>query len=437
MRRLLFILLLFLSLLPTPARAQTTSPATSSGPLQLYLVTIGSGPSVEEVFGHNGILFVNTATGDQYLYNWGVFDFEQKNFIANFIQGRMIYAMDADPDFDRTVANYARHRRSLTVRQLNLSQSQILTLVRACIRNNAPENRNYRYDYYNDNCSTRVRDMIDLGTAGQIKSALASTSSQSTFRSHTNRLTQKSLWLYPSLIYLMGHPIDHDLSQWAECFLPAKLQDHLAQLTITWEDGTRHPLLGPPDILVPETRGGDPLTPPGPLATLAFLTVSLLWSALAILLAKARNKWLRRLSVLSLLAWSLISTLAGLILTWCWFFTDHIVARQNENLLQLSPLSLPLFLALCTFLLRPKKLRPPHSRWPLYAAALPLALSLLGFAIKVLPSMIQPNWPIILLALPLHLTTFLLIRRLLLRTPMTPTPTTPPTSPSLSPPLSV
>ncbi len=385
MTRRLFAILALLPLLLLAGRADASD---------AYLAVAGPGDDVYEVFGHDAIIINDADTQEIVAYNWGVFDFNQPNFIGRFVAGRMLYTMRGEPDgFGYMVREYKARQRTFRIYPLNLSPVQVARLQRLCEKNNTPGHQDYRYDYYRDNCSTRVRDMIDAATDGQVAAQLKGKSTGHTLRYFTDALSQRVPWLYVGLQYVLGHTVDQPIDAWAEGFLPDRLQAHLADLTVTWEDGSRHALLGPVREYVPDTRG--PLIPP-PVWWYWFLLAGVVWGGGIVGLTTfgVGRRWLAPIPIL---AWGLLCLVGGGICTFAWFFTDHVAAGNNENWLQLSPLELPMFLAAILLLFN----RRP--RWIFWAAVVPLALSVLGLAAKVLPFMHQPNASIILLALPIHL----------------------------------
>lgn len=376
-------------------------------------MTIGPGDEVHELFGHNALLRITRGpdgkVADERLYNWGVFDFQQKNFIWNFIQGRMIYRMDSfggPGGAGGAIEMYRERQRYVRLRQIQLSPAQAKRLSDFCTENDTDANRNYRYDYYRDNCSTRVRDAIDFAIGGQLHTQLqgpASTTTGSgealqrvTYRWHTDRLTPPLPWLYFSLHYVLGHPVDRPISEWEECFLPERLEHHLDGLTLKWEDGTEHAVLGGKLELIADTRveRAEP-----PRWWWVFLTIGAGWGGVAggLGLLARRGRWARHLAGGVVALWALVCVVSGGVSTWSWLFTDHVVARNNENWLQLSPLSLGVLVAGVAMIFRGRS-----GRWGCYAAWIVLALSAGGWIIKLLPGMIQPNWSLLLLALPVH-----------------------------------
>src|SRR5687768_5124125 len=157
--------------------------------LTVYLLTIGQGDEVWELFGHNAIWIKDRSDGSDITYNWGMFDFAQPNFLGRFLTGNTQYWMEGIP-LESMLQAYTQRNRSLLAQELNLTPAQRLSLKESLEENARPENKFYRYDYYRDNCSTRLRDMLDRALGGQLQTATTTRITTETFRSHTQRLTQ-------------------------------------------------------------------------------------------------------------------------------------------------------------------------------------------------------------------------------------------------------
>ena len=151
-----------------PAQAQPATPESSTGDsLRISVLTFAPGETYWQRFGHNAILVENTVTGANAVYNYGMFDFFQKNFFLNFARGYMVYRLDVD-SLDRTLALYASEGRWVYQQVLALDAAQRLQLAVFLDHNARPENADYRYDYFRDNCSTRVRDALDTALGGAL-----------------------------------------------------------------------------------------------------------------------------------------------------------------------------------------------------------------------------------------------------------------------------
>ena len=187
------LLALWLAALAWPAQAE---PAAHPGEtLRASLLTFAPGETYWQRFGHNALLIENTATGANAVYNYGMFDFFQKNFFLNFARGRMLYRLDVDT-LPRTLALYASEGRWVRQQVLNLSPERRLQLALFLDRNAQPDQAQYRYDYFRDNCSTRVRDAIDSVLGGAIARRLKAEPVPVTYRFEATRL-MRPIWPIP------------------------------------------------------------------------------------------------------------------------------------------------------------------------------------------------------------------------------------------------
>ena len=214
--------LLVLSL-QTSVLAQQTAPlprgpaASPDTVLTVYLMTMGPGRQVWERFGHNAIWIHDPVHGTDQTYNYGLFDFHQQNFLLRFVQGRMWYWMRGYPA-QSYVESYRRANRSVWVQELEIPPAARRELQRFLEWNELPENRFYHYDYYRDNCSTRVRDALDRALGGAIRGATAELPSGKTYRFHTQRLTTNDPPIYTGLCSRWGSRLTVPSHNGRRCF---------------------------------------------------------------------------------------------------------------------------------------------------------------------------------------------------------------------------
>ncbi len=375
-----------------------TAPTETGARLSVYLMTMGPGDAVWEKFGHNAIWIRDTTQGLDAAYNWGLFDFDAVDFYPRFLKGSMLYSMGGY-EGRATVDAYASYNRSVWAQELALTPMQKQQLLDFVQWNALPENRDYHYDYFLDNCSTRVRDAIDRVLGGQLRTALDTTATGTTYRWHTRRLTQGSVPVYAAMDIVLGPRGDHPLSAWEEAFVPMSLRDHVGALTIATPGGSAIPLVREEVELFAATRLPEPARPanllPGFLAIGAMLGG--LFVASARLTAQGRRSGHVGIAVIGA-TWSLFAGTIGTVMALSWGVTDHTFMYRNENLFQLSPLS---------FLLVPLSItlgvRGGRTALAWRVAALLAALSVLGFLLQLLPGLDQTNGEAIALALPVHL----------------------------------
>lgn len=381
--------------------APTADEVAAGGQLRVYLLTMGPGDEVWEQFGHNAIEIVDPAEdGDfgHFVANWGVFDFFEKGFYQRFILGRMLYRMELDKAVP-TLDYYRQANRSIFRQELNLSPAQKAALKDYLLWNAREENRNYRYDYYRDNCSTRVRDALDRATGGQIGAQLQGKPTDVTYRWHTRRIMAGDLPLYASLLFILGHPVDRPISAWQESFLPLRLMDHLRGVTIRDDAGNVVPLIKSEEAVFTAARAPQRATPPHWFVP--FLGLGLLCAAVFVGLAyyASRSKFARVMFYLLATVWSLFVGGAGAFALWGWTCTEHVAVYYNENILHFFPLSLVLAFVI-PFAARGRRLPVILSRYLALATA---AISLIGLLLKPLPAFYQVNYELIAWVLPVHL----------------------------------
>jgi hypothetical protein len=393
---------------------QTVAGVPPGSELRVYLMTMGPGAAVWERFGHNAIWIADPSVAPDTVYNYGLFDFRQENFLLRFIRGQMWYWMAGFPA-ETHLQTYVRANRSVWLQELNLSPHARLELREFLRWNERPENQFYHYDYYKDNCSTRVRDAIDRVIGGAIEAQTASRPTGTTYRFHTQRLTANDPLIFTGLLLGLGQQVDRPISEWEEMFLPLALRDYARQVTVTGPDGAQVPLVASERTLFESTAPPPPGAPPSWLHW--YLLVGTVMGALAAALgglARRRTAGRLGLGVVSVL-WGSLAGLGGIVLAGLWAFTDHAMAYRNENLFQVNPLVLALAVLVPLALAGSGR----AGRWARGLALGLAALSLLGFALQVLPGVDQVNGQVIALALPIHLGFALGLGRALPLSPLT------------------
>jgi len=389
--------LLLLVCLASSLSAQ--APEAPGGPddrYVVYLMTMSPGEAVWEQFGHNGIWVRDRLTGEDTVYEWGMFSFEQVNFVARLIRGEMLYNMGRAP-LGYKLVQYAN--RTIWADELALTPEQERTLVAAMEANWAASQGEYIYDYYDDNCSTRVRDMLDregvLG--GALFETIRDQQTGRSFRWHTLRLLQGQPWAYYGIHIAFGQPADREIDRWQETFLPLKLREAVLEAQVPDGQGGLKPLVTSQIVLAdagsmpPEARPAWTL----PAALLGLV----LGGGLLLLGGWARRAAVGRMALgLTGAALSGFLGVAGTVMLGLWFFTDHDSAAWNEGVLQATPIHFVLALLLLPLL---AGRRPPASAVRL--ARWLSALALLGLILKAVPIFSQTNLEFLALTVPLQL----------------------------------
>jgi hypothetical protein len=306
---------------------------------QAWLMTYGTADRVEEQFGHNAIWIRDAERGVDAVYNFGFFDFDKPGFYREYLFGRMIYfALARSPEDE--LAYYRWRDRGVRAQRLALDTAQVRRLTDWLEARVQPDTREFRYDYYFNNCSNRIRDALDHALDGALADYARARPARLDFRQHTRRLIQDAPLLYTGIQAALGRMTDRPRTRWEEMFLPEVVAQTVAQMTVPGPDGELRPLVVADRILYESSRPPPPQTPGASWP--AFLLAGVL-TAFVILLPTRLLSAPRFAAVLGARAWILFSSLAGALLVFLWVATEHEAAWRNENLLLLNPLNLLLW----------------------------------------------------------------------------------------------
>ncbi len=385
-------------------------PDSTDDSLSVYLLTVGQGDAVWEHFGHNAIGIRDRRTNSDVLYNWGLFDFGQPDFIARFVHGDTRYWTAGSPA-TVDIPFYEHENRDITIQELNLTSTQRRALLAFVQWNSREENKYYRYDYFRDNCSTRVRDALDRVLNGALRAATSSEITTQSYRDHALRLMTGEVLVATGIDIGLGRPADRPISVWEEMFIPMRMRDRLRSVQVTDADGHVVPLVASERQVWRSGRRPEAHTPPRRAP--AFL---LLGTAVAALLLVAAGvvgpRATPRAGVARALAviWSLLVGTIGVLLLYLRFGTAHIFAYHNLNLLQYNPLWGVVGLLL-PFARRGTRL----ARFVVDLVLLGGLLTAAAMLVSGIPSLRQDNLAVVLLAAPVNVAVAVAAWRVLAR----------------------
>ncbi|MEO6800641.1 MAG: DUF4105 domain-containing protein [Rhodanobacter sp.] len=395
--RMLALVVAALAAASVPVRAGVAD--APGADLQVSLVTYGPGETYWERFGHDAIELRDRVSGEAVNFNYGVFDFDEKNFLLNFARGRMHYMMDAEPT-DEEVSYYVGVGRSVTRQRLALSPEQAAGLRDNLLWNLRPANAGYNYDYFDDNCATRVRDALDTAVDGALKEQLTRRPGGMTFRQQTDRLMSAQPWLMLLLDLGLGPYADQPLNAWRESFLPGVLQEQMRHVRIATPGVGTRALVQSEKVIAPNQLDVPPAVPPD-----LRLPLGIAGLALGILIVSCRRSWPVGYAWLGTI-YLTVAGLVGIFLLALWTLTSHHAAWANANLLLFNPLA---------FLLLPTLWRSRRgyaaSRFIDGVIAVQLLAVIAAVALHLLPGTVQQNQPWLLFALPCWLALAWSLRR--------------------------
>lgn len=391
MLRLAPLLCLLLGLLlAAPAHATPLPPwgtGESQGEdLSISLITFGPGDDVPSWFGHAALVVEDRRLRQGRLYNYGMFSFDER-MLARYAMGRLEFWV-GEASVGRTLDFYRSLNRSVRVQELALTPAQRVELARLLAQNVLPENRGYLYHHYNDNCSTRPRDMVDRVLGGSFRAANQEPA-RMTLREHTRRYTAVNAGMSLLLDFLMNDEIDRPIARWEEAFLPEELERQVAAHSLAAQSWVYSEAQG---------RPATPEQPPAYGPWLLGLGLLLGGGALGLAAWERRrgSRLARVLLGLECTAVGLGVGLPGTVLLLMWALTDHTVTYRNENLLLANPLTLLLAPLGVMLVFGSRRGR----RWLGRLGLVLAGMAVLGLLLKALPPFNQDNWRLIALLLP-------------------------------------
>lgn len=328
LHRMKKLLAIFLFLVPFLVSAQLRL----SPDAEIRILTCGPGQDeLYSAFGHSAVRVYDPAKGLDILYNYGVFDFDQPNFYLNFTKGNLIYKL-ALTDYNRFVQSYVREGRYVHEQILNLNTAEAQAYFTFLQINALPQNTNYSYDYFYDNCATRIRDgLINSLGPQQLTFDTTYVTETNSIRDLCDTYLEQQPWGDLGIDLCLGLPMDKEATPFEHMFLPDYLEAALAKARLATGNGFK-PLVKETIITYPGTQQNN---------TVAFTPSLFMWLLLLVGIALSGWQW-RHTKSLRWVDFSLFVTvgLIGSLLTVLWFFTNHEAARTNFNIMWALPLHL-------------------------------------------------------------------------------------------------
>jgi len=318
-RKIIFISLLFL-LVVNGVFAQFSEKS------QVSVLTCGSGSELYVAFGHTAIRVFDTSQNIDFVYNYGVFEFDDY-FYLKFAQGKLNYKLDASP-FAYFMHGYSYEGRAIYEQVLNLSPQEKQTLIHLLEENYKPENRYYQYDFFKDNCATRVRDVIAKSLEDRAFPQSCAIKTDYSFRKLFLPYTQDFLWWRLGIDIALGSVADRKTTVWDCMFLP---DDLMKQLDTTILTNTTASLVESEGVLLEQTQiqhFPSLVSPDAVFWCLLLLIVLLTFTEWKM------KKYFRWIDVFLFFAIGLVSFLV----VYLWFISDHSATKGNWNVIWANPL---------------------------------------------------------------------------------------------------
>ncbi len=323
------VILFILLLSSTATYAQPTDSLSDSA--SVSLLTMLPGNEVYSQFGHSGYRIYDPASGRDKTYNYGTFDFQQPLFIVRFARGQLDYVLDTAP-YELELEKYAYLRRPMIEQRLALSPETVQTLFDLLETNALPQNRAYRYDFFFDNCSTRLLEILDdaLEVSGHGRLELPSETATETFRELIAPYIGDAPLLRFGINLGLGEPSDAVATPRQRSFLPIELMNQFEAATT---DGQRLVAATDTVVTVTEYDGERAVTDWPNLITWIVFLFGLAMTFFAAMTKRFNSAFGRRGDAFLFT----ITGAAGCLIAVLWFGTEHAVTGPNLNLLWAWP----------------------------------------------------------------------------------------------------
>lgn len=298
---------------------------------EISVITCGPDPNeVYSAFGHSAFRVHDPAQGIDYAFNYGVFNFDQPNFYLNFARGRNYYML-AVYHYEDFEWPYIRDQRYVHEQVLQLTPSQKEKIFSFLMWNAQPENRTYRYDYYHDNCATKIRDVLVDQLGSDLRMDSSFLKAEHSFRQKTDEYLHTLPWGDLGIDICLGLPIDRTMYANEYMFLPDYIELFVANMQVKTDS-----------IYIPLVKE---LRIKNEASVTAWHSLVHPWVAFTLLLTiitgisiydwrrKKPSRWFDGI------LFGLVG-LIGLLLLALWLFTDHHDAARNFNLLWAFPFHL-------------------------------------------------------------------------------------------------
>ncbi len=297
--------------------------------------------AVFTLFGHAAFRVQEPARGLDVIFNYGIFDFSKPNFMYRFALGETDYKLDTS-EYSHYIASYQMRGSNVTEQVLDLNADERQHLWEALVMNAQPENAVYRYNFFFDNCATRLPVMVEKSVEGKI--VYNDPPKQLSFRDMVSYCTRNHPWITFGCDIALGSPSDRLATPHEMMFLPVYLKDELAKATVQRVDGTERRLVAATsvvDAVQVEDNGAD-------LLNTVFTPLLCGWLLFALIAGITYLEWQRKKAfvIVNILLFSLAG-IAGCVLFFLCFISTHPCMWPNWSTVWLHPFHLIAVILIC------------------------------------------------------------------------------------------
>ena len=291
---------------------------------EISIITAGPGDVLYEAFGHSAIRVKDATLNLDIIFNYGLFDFNQPNFYVNFVKGRLLYRLGKQ-SFRRFITSYDYQQRWVKDQVLNLSLVDRIKIFEYLNENSLPENAEYLYDPYFNNCATKLRDIAKEILGNKIQFPSSFSDENFTLRQLMNQELPWNTWGSFGINLALGNTLDKEIIADNYMYLPDYVHKGFQKATIT-ENKITTPLVLEERQLLRYNEKQIKIQWYNPFFVFSLLLLITIVVTFRDQKRNIRSKWLD-------FTLFFVTGVLGIIICFLWFFTDHYTAPNNFNLL--------------------------------------------------------------------------------------------------------
>ncbi|MGV8947413.1 MAG: DUF4105 domain-containing protein [Lutibacter sp.] len=318
-KKISFFFILLFSGFQLIAQQKLTPEATVS------VVTGGPGTQMYSAFGHSAFRVYDPILKLDKIYNYGTFDFNKPNFYLNFAKGKLTYQLSTTR-YGYFLQEFNYENRWVKTQELNLDDADVQAIYDFLENNAKPENRSYQYDFFYDNCSTKIEEVIKFVLKDKVSFSNNHITSHKSHRDLIADYTaEKFKWGKFGIDLALGSVIDDEATPEEYKFLPDYIYLGFNNATINFENGNK-PLVKVDSQVLNEEKQPIPFSLLQPF--IVFLVISLFF----IFVTYQNYKSGKRTKLLDFSLY-FITGLLGTVVLLLWFATSHTATYKNFNFL--------------------------------------------------------------------------------------------------------
>jgi hypothetical protein len=301
--------------------------AQDNSRIQVSLITCTPGEELYSIFGHSALRIIDSNNVTDFIFNYGTFNFADDGFYLKFIRGKLLYYLSVERT-DEFIFSYMNEGRGITEQVLQLSPIEKENIKNTILENLKPENKFYQYDFFLDNCTTRLRDiLIKMKSPSPLLPAVMP--EKTTYRDAIHLYLDKGgqHWSKLGIDILLGKRTDKIMTASEQAFLPDNLM-------MSIDSCKNQPLVKQKNTILKASEFSNQNNLFTPFFCFGFFV------GLISLLSLLKNKFGQIFMLYFDRIFFFILGALGVMLVLMWVASDHSMTKDNMNLIWANPFHL-------------------------------------------------------------------------------------------------